>query len=317
MAAAATTPIPGRADAGPTKRPVPDYLMFIGCPNERRALCTSSPPRELRISTTTSVGKIKDAKIDYKRLHELLSEPGRLPLPIRLGDGSVVATAIITRTKIGGFAGQCSVVVSLDGARHVNVKIFHNGSLQCTGVDTPATGVLAIRAAYALCGRLSVLRSMNDTRPVVGAYRTVNINATYSLGHRINRQALYTVLVGYGMLVQYDPAFHAGVLLKHFTNTSFPEEDGICHCREGNTEPALQPPCIGKKGAGYRPGECRQITITIFQSGRMLINGARTYLQLRESFYCALAIFRRHLSEIRAADFSLEPTAEAFDVLRI
>lgn len=303
------------------------YVSYIGCEHERAALLNTSPPAEARISTTTAVAKVHNARITHEALYERLMAPGALPMEID-------ATATATAAKIGGFVGQCSVVFHMRcSGRNVNVKMFHNGSLQLTGVDRPRTGVAAIRAAFELCRRVGVLVAHAEAPPPsVGSYTTVNINTTYDLGFRVDRLRLYRILSDeYGLLAQYEPAFHAGVLLKFFSNTARPAgsaADGLCHCRallrararEGGAAAATgedAPLCIDRRGKGYAPGQCRRITVTFFQSGRVLVNGARTYRQLRETFYFVVGLCAEHVDRIRVEQFRLRPTESDFDVLAL
>ena len=56
----------------------------------------------------------------------------------------------------------------------------------------------------------------------------------------------------------------------HNTNNT----DGICICENM---------CNGK-GCGCGDGQCRRVTMAVFQSGKMLITGAQNMEQVKDSF---------------------------------
>ena len=169
--------------------------------------------------------------------------------------------AVVLEAKRTGFGRQTTLILRVPSWRagrrtcKVNIKVFHNGSQQLTGVDHPATGIHAARAVVALCLRIgAVARSSVPTAgapPVVAAspaavaadpplptvggmrmsYATVNTNCVHHLGFKIDRTALFYLLSRtYRLLVLYDPTHYPAVNTKFFANSINTVHDGQCRC---------------------------------------------------------------------------------------
>ncbi len=270
---------------------------YLGCNYERRALSEVVVPRGARISTTTSTAKFinKGTKlyVDYKAFNEFLQKHTPLVSPVDTG-------AIITSSKIGKFAGQVTINVATNG-RNVNIFLFHNGSVKCTGVDHPKTGVRALLALLEVCKVANVLSIPSLCR--VQCYMTVNINSSFHLGYEVDRTVLFQILsTQYNLLSLFDPTQYPGVNTKFFYNEQNESQDGKCHCNDDNRS------CVSKKGTGNTRHACRRITITVFRSGIIIFTGSRNYRQLKAVFDCITCICRRHIDEIRVPEFNLIPT---------
>ena len=102
------------------------------------------------------------------------------------------------------------------------------------------------------------------------------INSDFSVGFKIKRENLYELLVNeYGIYVTYEPDIYPGVNSKFFWNeeTINTKQRGVCCCTKK---------CDGK-GLGKGNGDCKKITVAIFQSGNIIITGARTVQQLNDA----------------------------------
>ena len=233
----------------------PSELGQFACPHEVAALRRRPLyPVGIKVSTMVSTARIH-AAVDFETLREFVA---------RHDDGFVLEdrTRVSLYKKSGGFVGQCTLLFSPPSTtRTVNMKIFHNGSLQLTGIDVPRTGLAAIHAALLVCKRANALRASH--RPVqVRDYQTVNINSNFTAGFKINQMALYEILsLVYGLFVIFDKTHYPGVNMKFFSNTTNRRHDGVCRCTE---------PCRNKKGKGYRDGDCRRITVSLFQAGSLI-----------------------------------------------
>ena len=259
---------------------------------EIMAIETVGPPPELFVSTITACARFVDIKhVDFSALHSHVN----LSAPITMSD----TKDVILSSSVGGFAGQCSVCVLVNRVgmepRKINVKIFHNASLQCTGIDHPATGLKALRAIQQLCRSF-----FGDTSVYcIGDYRTVNINSTYRFNKKILQDVLYRLLFKtYGLFVMFDTTHYPGVNMKYFHNIATLDNGGVCKCDK---------PCIGK-GDGDGPGRCRRLTVSIFRSGIVLITGSRNYRQLSDVYKFIKNIFRKHHDDIVAPVFDLKPS---------
>lgn len=282
----------------------PSYMQCLSCPHERHALEHVSVPEGATISTTTSVARLGDGsvRVDYQALHQFVQKNTPFVSPSDTG-------AVITTSKLGGFAGQVTVNVATNG-RNVNVFLFHNGSVKCTGVDHPRTGVRALHALLEICKAAGVLKCQDPTSCKVERYRTVNINSAFHLNYEVDRTALFKLLkLDYNLLSLYDPTQYPGVNTKYFYNVFNRIRDGRCHCCDDN-EDSNRTHCVSRKGDGNSRYACRRITVTVFRSGIIIFTGARNYSQLRDAFECITGICSRHMDSIRMMEFNLVPDAD-------
>lgn len=266
-----------------------DRLIFRS-PLEIAAIENTGPPIGLAISTLTACACFATKpKVDYKHLHEFVVANAPIAIP----------PATILGSKIGGFAGQCSVVVRISDCRVINVKVFHNSSLQCTGIDVPTSGIECLRVIQKLVVMTKAIPASAVPTLRINDYRTVNINSTYKWHHQIKQPELFKILMKtYGLFVMFDTTHYPGINLKYFHNVHNAVQTGCCQC---------EAPCRGK-GDGDRLMYCRRITVAIFRSGIVLITGSRNYTQLADVFDFIKNIFAKHSAQITAPTFSLEPT---------
>jgi TATA-box binding protein (TBP) (component of TFIID and TFIIIB) len=166
--------------------------------------------------------------------------------------------------NVAQFFNSVTLIVSIDKKKEVNVKLFKNGKLQLTGVPSIEAGNRAVGI---------VRRYIEDTYQIklrieqyLGQYdiRTVMLNTCYEVGFPIHREVLYEILVNqYKMVAMYDTEGYPGVRLHYYYNSSNigTSTEGICQCK---------PMC---KGTGSDSGNCKRISIAIFQSGKIIIAG--------------------------------------------
>jgi TATA-box binding protein (TBP) (component of TFIID and TFIIIB) len=166
--------------------------------------------------------------------------------------------------NVAQFFNSVTLIVSIDKKKEVNVKLFKNGKLQLTGIPSIEAGNRAVGI---------VLRYIEDTYQIklrieqyLGQYdiRTVMLNTCYEVGFPIHREVLYEILVNqYKMVAMYDTEGYPGVRLHYYYNSSNigTSTEGICQCK---------PMC---KGTGSDSGNCKRISIAIFQSGKIIIAG--------------------------------------------
>ena len=105
-------------------------------------------------------------------------------------------------------------------------------------------------------------------------YKIVLINSDYYLGFEIKRNVLHELLINkYKIFSSYEPCIYPGVNSKYYFNESYLDNEykGKCYCDVY---------CDGK-GTGIGNGECKKITVAIFQSGSIIITGARNMEQIK------------------------------------
>ena len=102
----------------------------------------------------------------------------------------------------------------------------------------------------------------------IGKIETVLINSDFNVNFKIKRNILHSILKDdYQIVSRFEPGIYPGVNNKYYFNRDYlnKEHKGRCYCTKK---------CEGK-GTGKGNGECKKITIAAFQSGSIIITGAR------------------------------------------
>jgi len=190
------------------------------------------------------------------------------------------------------FFNQASLVVRLqmdvETWKEVNVKLFSNGGVQMTGVPDDKTGRAAI--AWLADEIETKYAGVFAKKHNIHKYETQLVNSDYSIGVPIRRERLHKILVEtYGLFSTFESTVYQGVNTKFFYNkarTAGPP--GLCLCPT---------PCEGT-GNGEAIGDCKRITISPFQTGRIIITGARSLDQINTAYAFMNTIFEKHAAEI-------------------
>lgn len=157
----------------------------------------------------------------------------------------------------------------------LNCKIFKNGNIQMTGVKYLDQGRIFIDRI------IDIIKVGPDAVANKEALKNTNytirmINCDYKIGFCIKRDALFKVMMTeYDNMVSFEPCIYPGVKVQYMWNQSNPCGDGICKCNET---------CINGKGCGKGEGDCKKITVAIFQSGCIIITGAQTEEQINTTY---------------------------------
>jgi TATA-box binding protein (TBP) (component of TFIID and TFIIIB) len=192
------------------------------------------------------------------------------------------------------FFNQATLVIRREVAplqwKEINIKLFRNGGVQMTGVRSEEMSLDAIQW---LLGHLGT-----PTKPVFESQTRIHkmqiqlVNTDFSIGAKIRRDALYKILnEKYHLSVSYEPSIYQGVKTKYFFNEKKPSScpPGICACGEKL--------CKGT-GDGTDIGKCKKITISPFQTGQVIITGARTMAQIHEAYEFMKDVFQTNADEI-------------------
>ena len=246
-------------------------------------------PSKLKFVTTTAIAWIVNPKdninIDFKEIYNtfiieedvLLIKSDNIYKEKFIGSivgcktGGEKIKGHFKKTNMGDFYNCTTVNVLLSSIKSANVKIFNNGKLQMTGISKPSDGE---RAVQYICNMINKL-TKNNVRIITNkenymvskfSYKTVMINTCYELGTCINRECLYNIVSKkYNLNTIYDADGYPGVRVEYYYNTKNTKtyEEGRCTCKTK---------CKGR-GTGMGHGECRKISIAIFQSGSAIIAG--------------------------------------------
>ena len=151
--------------------------------------------------------------------------------------------------------------------------MFNNGKIQMTGLKYENHGIKIINDIIKIIKKKENIEKIVDNIDLkYDDYNIVLINSDYDIGFRIDRNILHRHLINIGMYSSYEPLIYPGINMKYFYNTN--NKNGICCCKSS---------CNGK-GTGYGDGQCRRITIAIFESGNILITGKINTEQLEMGY---------------------------------
>ena len=129
-------------------------------------------------------------------------------------------------------------------------------------------------------------------------YNITLINSDFYIGFKLNRTNVYEyILNNCGLLCDYDPCIYQGVLIKFYWNSTKKIQDGKCNCTI---------PCNGK-GDGNSNGECRKITVSVFQSGNIIITGKCCREELNYIYNYIVDILHKNSDELKQVSFTDEP----------
>lgn len=183
------------------------------------------------------------------------------------------------------FYNQATIIVRiLDNQQNkeVNFKLFSNGRIQMTGIKSIKLAEDTLKLMLSILLELYDIDDENNRIEAIEnktgiKYGKVNIhliNSDFTTGFKIKRDILHQLLVNeYNIYSTFEPCIYPGVNTKYYWNSSN-IEDGVCNCSKT---------CVGK-GTGCGDGDCKKVTISIFQSGAIIITGATNEKQLEDAY---------------------------------
>jgi TATA-box binding protein (TBP) (component of TFIID and TFIIIB) len=267
-------------------------------------------PTPLRISTkviTANMGTTMNAKELFNNIQQILIPlwwPGEGILKME-HEKSVIGYASRDAFSKRGvsdktFFNQSTIVLrkatNLEHTqfKEVNVKLFGNGGIQMTGI--PAEEFAKETLQWLLDQLTTVKADVFTTKPELQKFKVQLINSDYQVAHPINRTALHTILSRtYGLFSTFESTIYQGVNTKYYYNDQHPDKmrPGICLCTKR---------CRGQ-GTGEGPGECKRITMSVFQTGKIIITGGRYLFQLEEAYHFLNKVLQTHAHTV----LKLEP----------
>lgn len=194
------------------------------------------------------------------------------------------------------FDNQVTVIYKLGDNYHPNIKVFRNGNIQMTGVRVIEDGekvveIIAneIRRIYEQ-GVKEIVENIDSVNPCDFKVRMINSN--FSIPYSVRRKDLHRLLISseYNNNCIFQGTTYPGVKLYFYWNeVRSGHQDGICRCTD---------PCFGK-GTGHGNGECKKVTVAIFESGNVLITGANTVQQIEDAYAFITSVLVKHVSILR------------------
>ena len=214
--------------------------------------------------------------------------------------------------KKGKFPNNMAVLFrspyKIDGKqRGIYVRVFKNGSISMTGCKITEDGVAAIKILEQFLKKYpSLFKNKEDQKAFkINNFELTMINSNYFIGFKLDRSRTFDILFNkYPLLFSsYDPDKYAAVKVGFFYNTIKDVQDGICPCT-GKTC-TLKKTTAGK-GTGSGEGQCKKVTIAIFETGNIVITGGRSVTQATAAYTYINSIIREN-----AKDFALIKITES------
>ena len=254
----------------------------------------STPPltfTPLRISTLVTTGHLGSI-INLNKLFEQMSQ---LLIPIGYPaegflkmehETKVIghsARDMLTKRRVSDktFFNQSTLVVrKLRGGasdpaefKEVNIKLFANGGFQMTGVTSEEFSRVVLD--FILEKFTSLSEPISEIPLTIKKFAIQLLNSDYKMSALLKRAELHRILCQqYRLSSTLETTIYQGVNTKYYYNEAAPANRGICNCPKF---------CTGQ-GDGTQIGMCKKITIAAFQTGSIIITGARNRKQLDAAY---------------------------------
>ena len=260
----------------------------------------------LRISTLVTTGHLGTTL----QLKDLFDQLKSVLIPIGYPDEGILkmehkdqvigqaARDVLTKRRVSDktFFNQSTLVIrkkrddAVGGFKEVNMKLFENGGFQMTGVTSEE---FSRECVLWLIEHLKQLPNPISTEPLrLAKFAIQLLNSDYKMNTLVKRDELHRLLTNrYRLFSTLETTIYQGVNTKYYYNeeaSRAPETLGICQCPR---------PCSGQ-GDGKSIGACKRVTISVFQTGSIIITGARNRQQLDEAYAYMNMIMRRHAAEV-------------------
>lgn len=190
------------------------------------------------------------------------------------------------------FDNQVSMYYKFNEKYCPNIKLFKNGNIQMTGIKKVEDGHKIINV---IANEIIRINNFSEDSKIVEEVDKVvasdfiirMINSDFGVPFKIRRKNLHQLLISskYNNACSFQPLTYPGVKLQYFWNVNNKSMDGICHC-------SVQ--CYGK-GNGF----CKKVTVSVFDSGKILITGANDFTQVDDAYTFICKVIAENKEEIK------------------
>jgi len=190
------------------------------------------------------------------------------------------------------FDNQVTIVYNYNGLYYPNIKLFRNGNVQMTGIRNELDGIKIVEIIAEEIKKIAKRTPEiveNDNHIKADDFKIRMINSDFGFPFKIRRKNLHKLLISekYNNICSFQPLTYPGVKLQYFWNINDIKKDGICRCRT---------PCYGK---GSTTGECKKVTVAIFDSGKILITGANSLEQVNSAYNYICRVIQENEEELK------------------
>jgi hypothetical protein len=263
-------------------------------------------PTNLRISTMVATANTS-TQIDlislFGQIHEKLiplGYPGEGILKMEHRDKvvGIASRDAFTNRKVSTktFFNQSTIILrrlvpgSTDSFKEVNIKLFANGGVQMTGIPSIE---FAMGALQTLIDAIASLPQNPFKGPAqISKFNVQLVNSDYTIRFPVKRDELHTLLTRtYGLFSTNESTIYQGVNTKYYYNKIHANKSpmGVCHCKDTI--------CTGQ-GNGEEEGQCKRVTLSVFQTGKIIITGARHMEQIMEVYHYFNNVLQKHAKDI-------------------
>jgi TATA-box binding protein (TBP) (component of TFIID and TFIIIB) len=256
----------------------------------------------LRISTLVTTGHL-GTNINLGKIFEQIKH---ILIPIGyMGEGVLKmehetkvighsARDMLTKRRVSDktFFNQSTLVIrkqrgDMQEFKEVNIKLFANGGFQMTGVTSEEFSRRVLE--FMLASIEALPEKVSESPLSIAKFSIQLLNSDYKVNALIKRAELHRILCQqYRLSSTLETTIYQGVNTKYYYNEEAPETQGICKC------PRF---CTGQ-GDGSSVGQCKRITIAAFQTGSIIITGARTKKQLDEAYDFMNTVLQTHAAAV-------------------
>jgi hypothetical protein len=262
----------------------------------------------LRISTLVTTGHFGSTI----NLNTLFQQVSKILIPIGYPKEGILkmehesnvighsARDMLTKRRVSDktFFNQSTLVIrkrrggdGLDAAEYkeVNVKLFANGGFQMTGVTSEEFSRTVLEFVLAIFGALPT--PISEKPLTIAKFAIQLLNSDYKMSALLKRAELHRILCQqYRLSSTLETTIYQGVNTKYYYNEEQDQKAprGICMC----------PRFCNGQGDGTKIGSCKKITIAAFQTGSIIITGARNKKQLDEAYEFMNTVLQTHREQI-------------------
>jgi TATA-box binding protein (TBP) (component of TFIID and TFIIIB) len=215
-----------------------------------------------------------------------------------------------SENKKSRFDNQITSIYRYNAEYMPNIKIFKNGNIQLTGIkdikhpeQIVQDVIKNIIRIYNDVDKKIILTNENYVNPIERLqYRNFKIrmintdfkiyqNEEFTERFSIRRKELHNILISqkYNNKSSFQPGIYQGVKLEYFWNSAHATKNGLCTCT-GN--------CFGKNH-GHGEGNCKKVTVAIFESGSILITGGITFEQVNDAYFYICNIIKDNKNAVK------------------
>ena len=240
-------------------------------------------PKELKISTLSVCCKL-NVDINLQNLYEYTVLDNELINSIKYSDNKktlLKKKKNKKQTKV--FYNQITMSIwSESSKKNINLKLFKNGSVQMSGCKhiIDCVNVLTILNAklittYAVMEDKKVVDVpfiIDNKQICITDFKIILINSNFKIPFLIKREVLFNILVKKEITCRYEPCIHACVNIKFFSNLN---------------------------------DTAKPVSIFVFQSGNIIITGAKTIEVIPKAYEYIKGILNEHLLQIIKKDINV------------